>query len=87
MKWYEDYNNVLLTARHLADTDPAFHCSDALLYFLEKPWKFEQEYQEAKDAYEAGELQDAHDMGKCGGVNECVHCQAELHRAELLEGF
>lgn len=44
-EWWEDHDNLILTSRWMADN--GYDASD-LAYFIEKPWKYEDEYISAK---------------------------------------
>lgn len=40
--WYGDYSNIVRLARHLKD---AGDDAETIIYFLEKPWKYTQEWE------------------------------------------
>ena len=44
MKWWEDRSELLSFARKLVDSDDLQSVGD-LLYFLEKPWKWDTEHE------------------------------------------
>ena len=43
--WYEDHDQIALTARYMADDEP--RNADRIAHFIEKPWHYEAEYREA----------------------------------------
>jgi hypothetical protein len=44
-KWWSDYDNIILLTRYLADRgDPA----EEVAYAVEKPWKYEEEFESAR---------------------------------------
>ena len=45
--WYDNQAELLNLAKYLHDQDE-FSDIDAVLYFFEKPWKWEKEYLEYK---------------------------------------
>lgn len=47
-EWYENQVDLLNFAKHLHDKDE-FSDEDAVLYFFEKPWKWNEEWKEYKD--------------------------------------
>jgi len=46
-EWYENQVDLLNFAKHLHDKDE-FDDTDAVLYFFEKPWKWNEEWKEYK---------------------------------------
>lgn len=45
--WYEDYDNIVLVVRHMADEG---FSPRQIAEVVEKPWKYESEYRAAKAA-------------------------------------
>ena len=43
-KWYEDHRNLAILARHMIEESDT---AEDILYMLEKPWKYEAEFQGA----------------------------------------
>lgn len=50
IQWYEIHDNLCLTASWMANNG---YKADDLAYFVEKPYKYESEFNEAKAAYDA----------------------------------
>ena len=46
LSWLDDYGNIVSLARYLAEEKG--YSMDNLLYFIEKPYKYDDEYKEMK---------------------------------------
>ncbi len=46
--WTDDHENICLTAKYLVRTEG--YSAEDLLNFIEKPWRYENEYNEARRA-------------------------------------
>lgn len=45
-KWYDEHSNLVLLAHYLADQGEN---ADTVAYAMEKPWKFEDEFNKAQE--------------------------------------
>jgi hypothetical protein len=50
--WWISHDNVLLLIYHMQEMGAS---AGDIVYAVEKPWKFEEEYQAARDAKDANE--------------------------------
>lgn len=55
-KWYEDHHNLAILARHMIEEGDD---AAAILYMLEKPWKYEAEFQAALALHDVALIVDA----------------------------
>lgn len=49
-RWYDNHQNLAFLARHLADHEGAD--VDTVIYMLQKPWKYAEEYAAAEKLWE-----------------------------------
>lgn len=69
MHWFDNYCELVTFCRVLSEAD-AFRDQAALLYFLEKPWKWETEYEAWVRLGRPAEVRDVDDLRPRGVVDE-----------------
>lgn len=102
MKWVDDYGSIVALAAWLPTSVFWEGMDDAdklqtLLYFLEKPWNYDDEYRVMKreaflcddcGAFETCETEAQHEAAEAGDAQRCADCDEERAaeaKAEAIE--